>query len=81
MRKLRFYQLHSVRFAPCGCPFLLKEKEQAEVGQRPTFLAHCYRKGGWKYTPGILVLAEVIIKSKNGILNSILINTSAYEDY
>lgn len=26
MRKLRFYQLHSVRFAPCGCPFPLEEK-------------------------------------------------------
>jgi hypothetical protein len=75
MKKLKSYQLHPVRFAPWGCPFPLKEKEQAEVGQRPTFLAPCYRRGGWKYTPGILLLAKVLLKPQNGILSRIPIKS------
>jgi len=75
MKKLRFYQLHPVRFAPCGCPFPLKEKEQAEVGQHPTFLARCYRKVGWKYTPGILLISKVPLKPQNGILSGIPIKS------
>lgn len=80
MSKNKTFQSHPVRFAPCGCPFPLKEKEQAEVGQSPTFLAPCYRQGGWKYTPGILLFAKVLLKPQNSIPIGIPITPIAYEN-
>ena len=44
----------ALRFVDDAIVLFSEEKEQAEVGQSPTFPAFSYRQAGLKYTPGIL---------------------------
>jgi len=49
---------------PKACPFLAKEKEQAEVGRSPTLLAICAANGVWRILRGYFTAFRPVRKRK-----------------
>ncbi len=58
------------------CPFLAKEKEQAEVGQSPTLLAICAANGVLRILRGYAAVFSLVKEKKTGYQKVFLIQKS-----